>query len=226
MEGIPDEGFSINIDVNQCLICQSKKSSSQKLSTLGVAGRATSLAAAEERQEAHDATFSQAIARIIEVLRADAYRDCSLQNHKGCYATFTSKSKIEALTQDENKDATPGSSQDKHFLRSTTGKYDKKKCIFCQKDTKEKLRLVQTNNMNATILDLSKCDYMVNIRVGDMVDLIAADVMYHSTCLILAKRIQEKLTTEHDSDKRTLPFVQICKELRVSASLQKVCSSN
>lgn len=97
--------------------------------------------------------------------------------------------------------------------RSKTSKTDWKQWIFCQTDQTDKsLRQVMSKNMDQRIKDLAKYDYTLHSRVIDVGDLIAADVLYHSCCILnqiknnLMKDVKEKDTCN------SLPLLQIYKE--------------
>ncbi|KAK3909861.1 E3 SUMO-protein ligase ZBED1 [Frankliniella fusca] len=217
------------INRNLCLICQRKRSTAdekKQISKLSSDGRQKLVECATLRKSANDCKFSLAILRILQNL-CDSQSEGNFVTHKSCYATFSSKYRIYVLQREfaneehqERRNST--SQQDKKITRSKTVTMDKEKCIVCQIDSGEHTRLVMTENMNKNLTALAEFVYNLHIRVSSTGDLIAADAKYHSTCLVKLGRIRDALQRDKGRE-RTFPFLQICKELRVSASLEKEC---
>lgn len=211
---------------NHCLICQKRKSNSEVLSTLGDAGKTQIISSAELRKEASDLVYSQAIERILKILNTDdSFHEEQYFYHRSCYAIFTNKTKIAALAKESKYEAVQPISNSSLRTRSKIPRTNWEKCIICQKDKKEHLRLVMSENMNATMFRLAKFDYDLHVRTSAVVgDLIAEEAKYHSSCIIQAERRQKKLEDQSkDQDFiKILPFNQLCIELRNAATMQKV----
>ncbi|CAG9823189.1 unnamed protein product [Phaedon cochleariae] len=216
------------VNSNSCLICQTKrgKDDQKHLSKLSSQGATKLVECVEQRKTAHDCQFSGAILRILQNIRGPACEN-NFVTHNNCYATFTARRNIETLQQknDSNMDkAAKTDAMPQKVTRSKSLKFDKLKCIVCQQDSKEHLRLVMSTNMHMKLTELSKYDYKLNIKVNAVGDLIAADAMYHSTCLVRLGRVKDAMdaATKNEDRRNMLPFWQLCKELRVAASLEKI----
>ncbi|CAG9814726.1 unnamed protein product [Phaedon cochleariae] len=216
------------VNSNLCLICQTKrgKDDQKHLSKLSSQGATKLVECVEQRKTAHDCQFSGAILRILQNIRGPACEN-NFVTHNNCYATFTARRNIETLQQknDSNMDkAAKTDAMPQKVTRSKSLKFDKLKCIVCQQDSKEHLRLVMSTNMHMKLTELSKYDYKLNIKVNAVGDLIAADAMYHSTCLVRLGRVKDAMdaATKNEDRRNMLPFWQLCKELRVAASLEKI----
>lgn len=198
----------IDLNRNLCLICQTKKGKDETklLSKLSPEGRERLLSCGKERQAALDSKLSQAIIRVLHTLGEQD--GSNYVNHKSCYASFTSKSKIDALKEAGTKalkvKANPNLTQNpaEHITRSKAAKMDKTKCILCQKDSNEHLRLVMSANMDSKIMNFAKYDYTLHIRVSAVGDLIAADALYHSTCVLKFKKLKETMKIDEDDLKK------------------------
>ena len=97
-------------------------------------------------------------------------------------------------------------------------------CIFCQSDKKEHLRQMLTFNMNFTINDLASLDYKLHLRIAGVGDLIAAEAIYHSSCLIEQQRLANKARENVQASDSTsnLSFLELCHELHISAVIGHV----
>ncbi|CAG9818890.1 unnamed protein product [Phaedon cochleariae] len=216
------------VNSNLCLICQTKrgKDDQEHLSKLSSQGATRLVECAEQRKTAHDYQFSGAILRILQNIRGPACEN-NFVTHNNCYATFTARRNIETLQQKNNsnmdKAAKTGATPQK-VTRSESLEFDKLKCIVCQQESKEHLRLVMSTNMHMKLTELSKFDYQLNIKVNAVGDLIAADAMYHSTCRVRLGRVKDAMdaATKNEDRRNMLPFWQLCKEFRVAASLEKI----
>ncbi len=121
---------------------------------------------------------------------ASIREDTSLVWHKSCYSSFTSRSKISRLekcndsvvacisTGIRNTDQSASS----HSLRSSMQPIDWSLCMFCQNPSQTKLSAVTTFKMSQQILDASKYDQLLSVRLSSIHDLIASEGKYHCTC--------------------------------------------
>lgn len=219
----------MSVNRNLCLICQKRKSQAEDLSIFGDAGKTKLLFCAQERQKARDEVFSPVIVRIMEVFNGNDFGDVNYMYHRTCYAVFTNKTKIEAVKKKMNTSQSvvcgeKSTSTANLLTRSRVSTTNWEKCVICQKDNTEHLRLVMCKNMNDTILELAKTDYFLHIRTSAVGDLIAENAKYHSLCLIRCQRQQKKLEGQVNDPnfEKKLPFIEICSELRVAAHLNKV----
>ena len=55
-------------------------------------------------------------------------------------------------------------------------------CMFCQMTSRTKLSAVTTLKMSQQILDASKYDQVLSVRLSSVHDLIASEGKYHCTC--------------------------------------------
>ena len=87
-------------------------------------------------------------------------------------------------------------------VRSETPHIDRKQCIFCQQDKRESLHLIQELPVSSMILDASKYDQVMSVRLACVNDLTAADEAYH------------RVAWPQTSD---IAFAWLCQELKQSA---------
>lgn len=116
--------------------------------------------------------------------------------NKACYNSFTSESHIQRLrnavimsepltleAEMRNECESESSSFYKLTCRSSC-MFDKKLCIFCQSENKDKTNRVMTMEMSDRILDLTKTDNIMRYRLAGFSDLIAADALYNLKCYV------------------------------------------
>lgn len=211
----------IRLNENLCIICQKRKSQTEKLSKLGESGKQQLFESAKQRQAAQDDTFATSIRRILNALGKE-HDSTTYVYHRSCYSVFTSKEKIENVKKRTviSEKIEAEESEVNRVTRSKIDKADWNKCIICQTDTKERLRLVMSDEMSETLKDLAKFDYKLNIRVGAIINLAAADAKYHSSCILKIRKQKMKLESsgQAQSSRKDLPFMQICKEVRFAAA--------
>ena len=169
-----------------CIICNEECER-----TCGEQGKTTLQAAAQARTKLRDLKYRSALSRINHALV-----DSSVQIfcHTSCYASFTSKAHINRLdTKTEESPVEPSTSQTEvprkkqqmpsAMLRSSVASIDWNMCMFCQVTTrKEHLTNVTSFNRSNTILEASKYDPVLHVRLSGVHDLIAAEGKYHNNC--------------------------------------------
>ena len=80
------------------------------------------------------------------------------------------------------------------MTRSIIKQMDCNKCIICQEDKREHLRLVSSDEMDATTRDLDEYDNKFHVRLsGVSHDLSAAEAKYNSSFIVRVSR--QKLKT-------------------------------
>ena len=97
-------------------------------------------------------------------------------------------------------------------------------CIFCQSVKKSRLISVMTKQMSDHIIQPAQLDYKVNVRLGGVIDLIAAEAKYHLACLSTFDRSVFK--TKQVSKSIDLAMIWLCQELHQSADKGRVILLN
>ena len=92
---------------------------------------------------------------------------------------------------------------------------DWKQCIFCQQDKRESL-LIQELPVSSRILDASKYDQALSVRLACVSDLTAADGAYHRSCMVKFER-QTKHIATMSPQTSDIVFAWFCQELKQSA---------
>jgi len=100
------------------------------------------LKCAKQRNEGRDKYFRDAFLRILTLFSNEDVTDDSIYvYHRTCYATFTSKEKIENLKnrarEDINSQGISSFPAAERLTRSNIKKMDWNKCIICQEDKRE-----------------------------------------------------------------------------------------
>ena len=112
--------------------------------------------------------------------------------HKSCYASFTNRSNID-LVKKRHSDMSPfvntdgASGSTRPQTRIIVPKVDWKKCIYCQSRKRDKVRQVQSDEVEATIKGHAKFDENLKCRIGEN-DLISYEAHYHPSCKYKANR--------------------------------------
>ena len=90
-------------------------------------------------------------------------------------------------------------------------------CIFCQRETKEKVHLIQEKQVSKRILEAAKYEQSLRTQLACVNDLIAADGKHHSTCHVRFKRSTDKISKSalNASD---VVLLWLCHELEQLAS--------
>ena len=191
-------------DFKECIICQEEKADKNFIQC-GEQGLAKLKTLAVMRNRLCDAENRLVIDRILELSSSNVTQD--LWYHKSCYSTFTSKSHIERLDEKRSsakpQECEPSSSGT--TLRSSTTAVDWDVCMFCQDTSlKETLCSVTTLKMSDTILNLSKFDQDVHVRLSGISDIIAAEGKYHPKCFKKFQYNASKAKTTSETQKTDL----------------------
>ena len=91
---------------------------------------------------------------------------------------------------------------------------------------KESLHLCMTYDMDDRIRQLAKYDYELNMRIGEMdsKDVIAAEAMYHRSCILKLQQTARKADSGIQPDIASSSFIALCQELRFAATRGKYYS--
>ena len=101
-------------------------------------------------------------------------------------------------------------------LQSEKPHTDWKQCIFCQQDKRESLHLIHELPVSSRILDASKYDQVLSVRLSCVNDLTDADGAYHRSCMVKLER-QTKHIATMSPQTSDIAFAWLCQELRQSA---------
>ena len=206
-----------SVELQLCIICQNDNQ--RKLMTVST----DSLQSVENIRQvrtklSHD-NFRDATDRLTEIFQADD--PSSFCWHKDCRSSYMSKQKIERLRSKEINEPTTSTSMQqsqpkKNILRSKTPQINWKLCIFCQQEKKESLHLVQELRVGKRILEASKYDQVLSVRLACVNDLTAADGAYHRSCMVKFERQTAHIASmaPNTSD---IAMAWLCRELKQSA---------
>ena len=122
---------------------------------------------------------------------------------KDCRSSYMVKLKVECLRKagmkEMNEPSSSTSRQHAHHqkvsLRSEMPHIDWKPCIFCQQDKRESLHLIQELPVSSRILDASKYDQVLSVRLACVNDLTAADGAHHRSCMVKFERQTKHIAT-------------------------------
>ena len=219
------------LDYSKCIFCQDDKD--QKLITPKTDGLNTIDNARQLRMKIRYDNYQDATDRLIEVYTSSPM--LSIVCHNGCRSSYTSSAKLEKLKAADSADKIHSASASSSksgaskfpykLLRSKVPQIDWNLCIFCQKDTKEKLHLIQEYPVSQRILDGSKFDYILRTRLACVYDLIAADCKHHSSCHVKFRRKIDKLdkSSFHTSDMVLLWLSQELEHLSSRPDILDMC---
>ena len=166
--------------------------------------------------------FRDATDRLTEIFQADVPQTFSW--HKDCWSSYMSKLKVECLRKaglkEMNEPSSSTSMQHAHhqkvILRSEMPHIDWKQCIFCQQDKRESLHLIQELPVSSRILNASKYDQVLSVRLACVNDLTAADGAHHRSCMVKFERETKHIATMSPQT-LDIAFVWLCQELKQSA---------
>ena len=130
--------------------------------------------AATVRQTFNDPKNRTALDNILSASRSKAFG--SLELHKTCYSSFTSKYHQDRLQR----------SQTSIFSRPFLQNWEL--CMFCQSHADEKLHQVLTFQTYQEILDHSKYYQFLHVHLSPIHDLIVAEGEYHLRCYLKSKK--------------------------------------
>ena len=211
-------GVLLNYD--KCIICQ--EDNEQHLVTPTCDGLKTIHNARQIRLKLRNDNFRSATDRLTDVLAACS--SPSITCHNGCRASYTSAYKLErlkaadiTLDQIQCSSSAPTTLEEKILLRSKVTQINWNLCIFCQRETKEKVHLIQEKQVSKRILEAAKYDPSLRTQLACVNDLIAADGKHHSTCHVGFKRSTDKISKSalNASD---VVLLWLCHELEQLAS--------
>jgi len=148
--------------------------------------------------------------------------------HKNCYSSFTSISNIQCAEKRYLKNFQNKCQSKDDMLQSTSGvsrrqsssSVDWEKCMFCQNVEKnEKLHNVMTLEKSTKLLQLSKGDPIMNVRLSNVNDLVAAEGKYHQKCVIKFERKTKKCPVSEKADEA---MFRLCRHLNDGLKLGHV----
>ena len=210
------------LDCDKCFICQEKKG--QKLLTPNSDGLKTIESARQIRQKLRSDNFRDATDRLTEVFTACP--PLQILCHNGCRASYTSSAKLQRLkaadsaTPESNAStstSTPTDHPQNILLRSKLSKINWNLCIFCQKETKEKIHLIQELQVSKRILQASQYDQILRTRLACVNDLTAADGKHHSSCHVKFTRKIAKII-KSPANRTDMSLLWLSQELEHLAS--------
>lgn len=225
-------GSVTKYDANKCIICQKKRSRKFALNAATEDGTTKLKTSAVHRKKYGDTKYAAAIVRIQTQL--PKFDNEKVWYHRFCYSGFTNITCIKRL-KEKHDAATKTSEKAKKIKNSTSStsvprtrvsrdalKTDNTKCIICQEDKEEGLRLVQSFNMDGKIKSFKAVNYSLHVRLGCIIDLVAADSLYHSSCILKHDKLLAKSQKELDAGEINTSFIELCRELRLAGVEGKV----
>ena len=176
-----------------------------------------------DRQKLRHPKYKDAVDRLSEALKHES--KSQLVWHKSSYTMYTNRTKLNKLKETSLAESSPScssaprtetpSSWDCH-RRSSLKPINWELCMFCQEDkSKQKLTSVTTLNKSTEILEASRFEPKMRVRVAGVSDLIAAEGKYHLSCYVqFTRKISQ---TKQDTQHTELPMIWLCDELKYSA---------
>ena len=129
LEGLQNLKRTNALCCNMCIICQENKP--QPLHASTEQGIARISEATELRKRLRDMKFIETIDRLTAVLQNST--DTITVWHNACYATYTSREKIERLRNNENEEPAIYQQPGKN-LRNSSAPINWNLCLFCQEN--------------------------------------------------------------------------------------------
>ena len=120
--------------------------------------------------------------------------------HNSRYSSFTSRSKIDRLIKKKEKDSNV--SENKEGNRRVSIRKSQcvnwKRCVSCQTESEndDNIRHVETLQLSERILSKSKHDLILCAKLAGVIDLVAAEAIYHLPCLVQFDKKMSKLDTQ------------------------------
>ena len=188
-------------DYTSCLICQEGGSRGEKMNQATEDGKMKVQNAAAERTQLKDRTLLSILNRLKNMSEEDWSSE--LKWHKTCYINFASESRLSRLRDRRSKEQVvqaptsvvdqPSTSSSFHGTRKQGHAVNWEHCIFCQQPKMKDIHSVMTMKMSQKVLDLSKEDSVMSVRMANVVDLIAAEGKYHTKCYVeFERRVRRK----------------------------------
>ena len=182
---------------------------------------------ASQRQKIRDVRYYEAIDRLEKLHTPD-----EVFCHRKCYPEFTHQKQIKTFeARAEGKKADVESPKQEHgvtcsdSMAPSTSKYSSKKsvkpvdwnlCIFCETSNKDKLFNISTFSVSNKILQDSKLENTMRLRLAGVNELIAAEGKYHNKCLNAFKYDTQK--TKKECETINLAMIFLVQELGYAAS--------
>ena len=166
-----------------CIVCQ--KENNQKLMTVSSAGIQSLEEIRQLLSKLPSDNFRDATDRFTDILQVNSPQQ--MYWHKDCRSSYMSKLKVERLRKaslgkmDQQCSSTSALNENLQnvVLRSKTPKMNWRQCMFCQKDNKESLHLIQEMKVSSRILEAAKYENFLRAQLACVNDLTAADGRYH-----------------------------------------------
>lgn len=219
------------VSLSECILCQEKKE--QPLFSATVQGLSTISQATQERHKLRDQTYKCTIERLLQLLNQPSEKQ--LVWHKHCYASYTSKDRIERIRRAPVSAPSPSCStasalpnlkeenSPRTLVRTKRLPCDWNMCMFCQTNVpKQRLNSVTTFNVSEQILNACKFDQKMAHRVAGVHDLIAAEGKYHLSCYVKFTRNTNKIKEDSKRENIDLPMLWLCDELKHSATQGRI----
>ena len=184
----------VSSDLEKCFICQKVSTKVEGLITPGRQGYTTFVYAANLRHSKGDDDIYERLQSFLDTTGKviDQSHYGSIKWHKSCHCSFTSKKNISHLANDGIAPAVQSMSKEQETKeirtkRSTSGKLDWTKCLFCQQlsyKKEKKLHKVITYEFGDPLKKKANetDDAQLKLHVGDFSKLIANDAVYHKGC--------------------------------------------
>ena len=233
-EQFPQKRSSGSTSQEICILCGKEGEDCQQATARGLE---RAVEAANARRSFPDDHFKEGIERLGKIAGERSILDHNtLHWHRSCYSEFTHKVKIERLTEkflntskrrkSAMKEQPPSTSaQAENAPRSNRRSMtpiDWTLCIFCQtkKPKVEPLISVTSFNVSNSILELSRLDNTMRVRLAGVNDLMAAEGKYHNKCrsAFNYRAQKNKLESEHTD----VAMIFLCSELTYAAEQNQV----
>ena len=147
-----------------------------------------------KERASQDVRYYEAIDRLEKLHTSD-----EVFCHRKCYSEFTHQKQIKTFeARADGQKADVESLKQEHgvtcldSMAPSTSKYSSRRsvkpvdwnlCIFCQTFNKDKLFNISTFSVSNKILQDSKLENTMSLRLAGINDLIAAEGKYHNKCL-------------------------------------------
>ncbi len=234
-ENNPNKTKKDFVELRACVICNGPSKGDDILQEGTEQGLATLKEVTNARRNVtNNTSYNEAMDRICIVFGSASGCNPKLFWHRKCYSDFTHKGKIKRLSESTSKDDTAKrrkvSSDDLSSRVSSAGACSTRRsappvnwdlCMFCQNpDEKQCLISVSTFNVSKSILESSKLDNKMRIRLAGVNYLIAAEGKYHQNCRNDYSYNTSK--TKKEAKNTDIALIFLCKELQYAAENEQV----
>lgn len=223
MEPLVSLKRQMETDPMMCIICQENKP--EKILCGSIQGHHKLQECAQARYKLRDISNRAAIDRIEISLFGCGGDGNHVEGewywHKSCYGIFTSKTHINRLEKKTLTALSPESQNSQSSpvrLRSEVQPICWDTCMFCQVSTTEKLSSISTFKMSQNIVEASRFDQRLNIRLSGISDLIAAEGKYHGNCYKSFVRRTSKTEEKINNMVTDIAVQWLVDELKISAT--------